>query len=128
LSASIQKLDPISTQFVEHYTSLAETINDANRYGQSPGLEAKYLIQRTWMQANYRHFKRQLQGYLGNGTKKKVSAALTWDFPLDPFERLFISPNLAQLLHQDDSTLVKLLSETQSAVASCFQVQLAVAQ
>ncbi|QYK53047.1 MAG: hypothetical protein KF824_12415 [Fimbriimonadaceae bacterium] len=128
MNASIQQLDPISTQFVEHYTSLAETINDANRYGQSPGLEAKYLLQRTWMQANYRHFKRQLQSYLNTNSKKKVNASMTWDTPLDAFERLFTSPNLAQLLHQDDSTLVKLLNETQSAVANCFQVQLAVAQ
>lgn len=126
MSISIPQLDPIAIQFVEHYTTLAEVVHDANRYGQSPGLEAKYLLQRTWMQTNYPQFKRQLQGCLATDDSKRLIKV--WDKPLDAFEKLFTSPNLAVLLHQDGATLVKLLTETQSAVAKCFHVDLAVVQ
>lgn len=121
------QLEPIAVQFVQHYTDLAQTIHDANRYGQSPGLDSNYLAHRAWMQTNYRHFKRTLQTCLKEEAKADSRCISLWERPLDSFEMLFSSPNLAQLLHQDNAKLSKLLTDTQSAVSKCFQVDLAFA-
>ncbi|MBA4294374.1 hypothetical protein C0431_15555 [bacterium] len=109
--------DRIAKTFIEHYTKLAQTIADANQYGQSPGLETQYTAERSWMLHNYRFIKKQLTQHLPEAPK-----ALTWTKPLDAFEQLFQSPTLTQLLHQDDRTVRDLLQLTQTAVKQAFHL------
>ena len=111
--------DQIAAAFCNHYTQLAAIVADANRYGQSPGLEHRYASERTWMLHNYRHVKRQLARHLN----AEPTTSLTWTKPLDSFEKLFNSPTLVQLLNQDDATLNKLLTTTQSALEKSFHLK-----
>lgn len=110
--------DQIAAAFCDHYDALSQIVADANRYGQSPGLEHRYATERAWMLHNYRHVKRQLARHL----KPEPSTALNWTKPLDNFEKLFNSPTLTQLLHQDDTTLNNLLNSTKLALEKTFHL------
>ncbi len=111
--------DKIAAAFCDHFATLSTIVSDANRYGQSPGLELKYATERTWLLHNYRHVKRQLAKHI---TSEPVST-LNWSSPLDNFEKLFNPPTLLQLLQKDDRTLNSLLTTTRQAVEKTYHCE-----
>lgn len=110
--------DQIAAAFCEHFAILVTIVADANKYGQSPGLEHKYASERTWMLHNYRHVKRQL----AKNIPSEPASTLNWSSPLDNFEKLFNPPTLVQLLKKDDRTLTTLLTTTIQAIEKTYHL------
>jgi hypothetical protein len=110
--------DLIAAAFCVHFDSFTTIVADANRYGQSPGLEQKYATERSWMLHNYKHVKRQL----AKNIQSEAASTLNWSSPLDNFEKLFNPPTLLQLLQKDDRTLNTLLATTKQAVEKTYHL------
>ncbi|MFM9873268.1 MAG: hypothetical protein ACKVQS_07360 [Fimbriimonadaceae bacterium] len=110
--------DQIAAAFCDHFAKFTTIVADANRYGQSPGLEHKYASERSWMLHNYKHVKRQL----AKNIQSEPASTLNWSSPLDNFEKLFNPPTLLQLLQKDDRTLSTLLATTKQAVETTYHL------
>lgn len=110
--------DQIAADFCDHFAIFTTIVADANRYGQSPGLEHKYAAERSWMLHNYKHVKQQL----AKNIKSEPASTLNWSKPLDNFEKLFNPPTLLQLLQKDDKTLNSLLTSTKTAVEKTYHL------
>lgn len=109
--------DQLAAAFCDHFAHLAAVVADASRYGQSPGLEHRFVAERAWLIRNYPHVKRQLARHL----EPTRPTAQSWTAPPDSFERLFSSPSLLHILCQDPATLNQLLNATGEAVEKAFR-------
>lgn len=104
--------------FLDHFSELADVVEDACRYGVSPGLETRYAGVRAWMLTNYRLFKIGLAPYLPQVVRK---GNLSWEAPHDSVESLFHPPTLDELCRRSQVSLGQTLSQTRHAVQECFE-------
>lgn len=104
-------------RFCQAFRELAETIQDAERYGTAPGLERRYARVRAWLLANYRAYRPTLAPHF---PASDHPSRLHWPAPADPIDQLVTPPTLHNLLHRSSPDLHTLLDQANQAVATCY--------